>query len=469
MSLDPGESSGAVWTRWQGHVINGVFPLGRLLGSSDHSGVFLTRSAVRRPAEVAIKLVPTNRAEAELLLPRWRRAGRLIHPHLLRLWEWGGCQLEGVPHLYTIMEYADQTLAGLLQHRALSETEAREMLPPILETLVFLHGRELLQGQLKPANILVVGEQLKLASDTIRPLIGAGPQAPSVFDAPEARSGSRCAASDIWGLGVTLTEALTRRVPEGLDEPGAAAVLPPELPAAFRDTVARCLSVNSQDRPTPTQLLAWAGVPPSAPTAAAPPIADAVPTPAPTATAPIAPGALRTAPSRARLSKPRLGPVAMLAAAAAVFVLGWMVVRAFRTDRSLPHPAPPMQAAAALPSQAPAAEAAPSPRAAVPVAAIKAGSADSVLHEEIPDVPRSARRTIHGHLKVWVRVIVQPDGSVSAAAADLPGPSKYFRRLAIEAAEKWTFPTVDAPSTRLMQVRFDFSRDATTGRAIPLH
>ena len=93
----------------------------------------------------------------------------------------------------------------------------------------------------------------------------------------------------------------------------------------------------------------------------------------------------------------------------------------------------------------------------------------SALHEVIPDVPPSARRTIRGHIKVWVRVIVDQDGSVSAAVADRTGPSRYFQRLAIEAAKKWTFPPVDTPSRRLMQVRFDFSRDGTTGRAVTLH
>ena len=49
MSVEPSESMSEVWTRWQGHVINGVFPLGRYLGCSDHSGVFLTKSAAREP------------------------------------------------------------------------------------------------------------------------------------------------------------------------------------------------------------------------------------------------------------------------------------------------------------------------------------------------------------------------------------------------------------------------------------
>jgi TonB family protein len=90
------------------------------------------------------------------------------------------------------------------------------------------------------------------------------------------------------------------------------------------------------------------------------------------------------------------------------------------------------------------------------------------LHEAIPDVPLSARRTVRGHIKVWIRVIVNQDGSVFAATTDRAGSSKYFQRLALEAAEQWTFTPSDTPARRLMQVRFDFSRDGTTGHAVRL-
>jgi len=93
----------------------------------------------------------------------------------------------------------------------------------------------------------------------------------------------------------------------------------------------------------------------------------------------------------------------------------------------------------------------------------------TAVHAEIPDASPGARRTIIGHIKVWVRVIVEPDGSVYAATADRLGPSRYFQRIAIEAAKKWTFPPIDIQSRRLMQIRFDFSRDGATGHAVTLH
>jgi len=92
----------------------------------------------------------------------------------------------------------------------------------------------------------------------------------------------------------------------------------------------------------------------------------------------------------------------------------------------------------------------------------------SPLDEVIPDVPRSARETIRGTVRVSVRVIVDKDGAVLAATADDGGPSRYFERLAVEAAKKWTFTPAKSQEQRVMLVRFNFTRDGTTARASAL-
>jgi serine/threonine protein kinase len=338
---------------------------------------------------------------------------------------------------------------------------------------------------LKPANILVVGDQLKLASDTIRRVsegsLSANP--PSVYDPPEARHGSSSTAGDVWALGVSLFEALTRRPPSGLGEPREALALPADFSPAFRDVVARCLSPSPQDRPSVTELVAGGGGQSggSEPAASFQPATlilpePSTPEPAPprTAPSPVATEAARPAPSMAQSPKPRaLLPV--LVGALVILALGWTGVRVFRTHRT---PAPPsVQALGGSPSQTPGAAAPAAVEVRAPVTVVsttKPGQSDqttspSTLHEVIPEVPLGARRTIRGHIRVSVRVIVSQDGSVFAAVADRTGPSRYFQRLAIEAAEKWTFPPVNTPSRRLMQVRFDFSRDGTTGHAVTLH
>lgn len=88
-----------------------------------------------------------------------------------------------------------------------------------------------------------------------------------------------------------------------------------------------------------------------------------------------------------------------------------------------------------------------------------------MLHEEIPDVPRSARDTIHGRIKVAIRVAVDSSGSVISASLEKPGPSSYFARLATEAARKWKFAPADNQDSRKWLLSFEFTRSGVIGHA----
>ncbi|HYL71700.1 MAG TPA: protein kinase, partial [Candidatus Dormibacteraeota bacterium] len=298
-----------------GSLINGIYPLLSMLHGSDRSAVFTTEARTRGVAAAAIKIVRAAPVLTDLQLRHWRTATAQSHPHLLQLFDAGHCQLAGQQFLFVVMEYADQTLAELLLRRALTAVEAREMLPPALDALAFLHRKNLVHGQLKPANLLVVGDQLKLASDTVRP--AGEPRAcsvpPSLYDPPEGHHGRSTPAGDIWGLGVTLVEALTQNLPWP-DVRSRSTSLPPSLPPAFVDVAQRCLSHEPTARPTVAELNAeFRTVPPAPVVPAARPVAresrPAVPRESP---------------------RMRRGGVAVTAAAVtALFVLGWAAVRIF--------------------------------------------------------------------------------------------------------------------------------------------
>src|SRR5580698_686142 len=162
------EASAPFWSGWQNAVINGVYPLHRLLSGSERSAVFLSECAGQAVPQAAVKIIPIERVTLAQL-SHWKLATGLSHPHLVQLFDAGLCQLGGQPFLFVVMEYAEQTLSQVLSQRALTAEEVREMLPPTLEALAFLHGQGLVQSHLKPDNILVVNDQLKLASDGIRP------------------------------------------------------------------------------------------------------------------------------------------------------------------------------------------------------------------------------------------------------------------------------------------------------------
>src|ERR1700676_5095621 len=241
-----------IWTKWESQIINGLFPLRRFLGRSNHSVVFLTEYKAQNLAKAAIKLVPEDPADpaaAEAQLSNWKRIAALSHPHLIRTLDSGRCKLGGHPFLFVVMEYAEQTLAQILPHRDLTPDEVREMLKPTLGALAYLHHNRLVQGQLKPPNFLVVNDQLKLASDTVRAFGDPAPSIakPSVYDPPEARNGAIDGAGDVWGLGISVVEALTQTPPALHDK---SVVLPATLPPEFLSTVRRCLSPSPGDRPT---------------------------------------------------------------------------------------------------------------------------------------------------------------------------------------------------------------------------
>ena len=139
----------------------------------------------------AIKIIAADPAFTETQLSNWRTAAALSHPHLIRLLDSGRSQLKGHPFLFVVMEYAEQSLSQILPHRALTADETREMLLPTLDALVFLHHQNLVHGAIKPSNLLVVNDQLKISSDTIRPAgeLTTRVAKSSLYDPPEAKSG----------------------------------------------------------------------------------------------------------------------------------------------------------------------------------------------------------------------------------------------------------------------------------------
>jgi TonB family protein len=89
-----------------------------------------------------------------------------------------------------------------------------------------------------------------------------------------------------------------------------------------------------------------------------------------------------------------------------------------------------------------------------------------VLHEEIPTVSRGSRDTIHGRIKVTLRVTVDSLGNVVDETVEKPGPSKYFARVAANAARKWKFTPADGQKPQQWLIRFEFGRGDTTARAV---
>jgi outer membrane biosynthesis protein TonB len=454
-----------IWTKWESQVVNGIFPLRRFLGRSNHSVVFLTECRTRNLVNAAIKIIPADPARAEAQLSRWQLAAALSHPHLIRILEAGRCKLGGHSFLFVVTEYAEQNLAQILPHRALTVEEVREMLIPALDALAFLHGQNLAHGQLQPPNFLVVNDQLKLSSDTIR----------------AAREAAELAA-DMRALGATIAEALTQTRPA--PDQRTIAPLPAAVSAELAEGVRRCLSPEPGDRPTVSELRARIEPAPAAPAqslpAPEPPAAEArVPAPevpvavvtvseVPSAAAKVsARPAPAHPPAAARSPVPAAAPrraapesqarwLVPAAALGLVLLAVWAGGRVLRSHsgsvRPNADPIASQQTATPPPAQS---------------SVIAQSAVSPVVHEEIPAVSRGARDSIHGQIKVAVRVTVDRAGNVVAENLEVHGSSRYFARLASDAAKKWKFAPADNQSPREWLLQFDFSRGGVTGHADP--
>lgn len=228
---------------WVGRKIDGRFTLIDWLGGSEHSGVYLTElTEGPRTQKAAIKLIGAAGPEADSRIAAWSAAVKLAHPHLLRVFRAGRTQ--SGPHLlaYVVMQYAEEVLAQVIPERPITAGEATEMLDPLLDVLAYLHRNGFVHGRLKPANILVVDNQLKLSEDILR--IGErrrGSQPLTVYDAPETATHPAAPSADLWSLGVSLVEALTQSPPVFDRAAAGDPPIPDSIPEPLSAIAANCL------------------------------------------------------------------------------------------------------------------------------------------------------------------------------------------------------------------------------------
>ncbi|HZW95381.1 MAG TPA: TonB family protein [Candidatus Eremiobacteraceae bacterium] len=430
------------WKRWEGKLVDGKFPLQKWLGGSDHSAVFLTERGGGNRQKAAIKLIAADNLDTNDQLTRWAEGARLTHSHLIRLFGDGRCLIDGTPLLYIVMEYAEENLAEVLPLRALTPAEVSEMLQPATEALAALHRAGFAHSRIKPSNVMAVDNQLKLSADGLRRSGDpGGGQVASAYDAPEVATVGFSPASDMWSLGMTLVAVLTQNEPK---DATAQVAVSEAIPQPLRRILQKCLQIDPAQRCTVDDILKEF----SMQTVQAQPRVDATPV------EPHLPH-----------KTPRwwiVAPIIAAALLAVVWIGGKFIHR---------QPAAPASETQAVSPQS---SGAPNPQSPAPFTG-KTSSANenpvptgtgrgSVLHQVLPDVSRGAQQTITGHIKVSVKVAVDPSGNVSEAKLVSAGPSKYFALRALAAARQWKFnpPHADGKATASEWVlRFQFGRTST--------
>jgi TonB family protein len=439
---------------WVGRIIDGRFALHEWLGGSGSSGVFRTDLPQPVAKGAAIKLIAAEGARADAYLSGWAKDATLSHPHLTRVFRSGRYQFGSINMVYVVTERADEVLSQILPDRALTTDETREMLSPIIEALQYLHEKGFVHGHLKPSNILVVEDQVKLSGDNV----AAGGmrnrfEPPQMYDAPEIVSGVLTAAADVWSLGMVLVEALTQRTPGWEPASTREPYVPDGLPRTFAEIARDCLRIKPEERCTLAEI--QARLEPSKP------IAFPTAKPEKTASSSVDTGSIFSQQHEDTTDLPhsrlRLWP--LLAGLVGVLILLGIVM--MRNHSKQEGSAPATQSV-----PAPADSTNPEPPSS-PASSGLASAKGSVLHKSMPRVTTQARRTIRGTVVVSVSVAVDIRGTVTNAGFKSSGPSKYFAKTALEAARGWKFtpPRKDGQpvkSSWLLHFRFRESGDEAT-------
>ena len=370
------------WNELEGQVIDGVYPLRRLVRSEGRTAWFETETSDPRPVPATISLTEAL-TDADEVVARLEAAQHLDHPNLVSITKVGQVRVDNTLVVYALMEPIEQSLSDVLQGQALTADEGREVAEALVGGLTAIHQKGMSHGRVEAASVLATQETVKLRSDCLH-LSAAGQ------------------GDDVAGIGTTLFHAFTQR--KGLTATDAQINrIPAPFAEIIRNSFARrwnLAQVNNALKP----VLPVASAPP-------PPPPPAVPTPAPAppprAAAPVAPPPprvaaapappmarpeppaprppVKTAPIAERLTTPPIPvartvvdeeeepvkrrPIALYAAIAVVVlaILGWLFMR----PHSEPAPATAPQATTqpAAPAPAVVAEApAPKPTTAKPSA-----------------------------------------------------------------------------------------------------
>lgn len=229
-------------------MIAGRYTLEREIGRGGTGAVHLGRDEVlgRPVALKRIGMVPGAETPDQVRAEREARlAAMLNHPHVVAVYD---LVVEG-DHQWLVMEYVEgETLAERIRRLGrLEHADAASLMWQAADALAEAHAHGVVHRDVKPSNILVTGmDQAKLTdfgiaraqadpSLTQTGLVTGSP----AYLAPEVASGSTAtAASDVWSLGASLYHALAGRPPYDVGENLIGALYkivnedPPRLPDA---------------------------------------------------------------------------------------------------------------------------------------------------------------------------------------------------------------------------------------------
>jgi len=234
-------------------------------------GLVYRATQLRLTRTVALKLVTPNLARDASFRERFRRewmiAASIDHPNVIPVYEAG--EEDGV--LYIAMRWVVGTdLRRTIDASPLDPARAAHVVAQVASALDAAHERGLIHRDVKPANILMTGDDHVYLTDfgltkhasSVSGLTKSGQWVGTVdYMAPEQIEGTDVTPrTDIYSLGCVLFEALTGRTPYTRENdlaklwahvytaPPSVRQISPDVPAQFDDILQRAMAKDPGER-----------------------------------------------------------------------------------------------------------------------------------------------------------------------------------------------------------------------------
>jgi len=235
---------------------------------------------------VAIKVLPPSvlaDVEATARLKREARtAAQLYHPSIATI---HSIEQDG-DHIFIVEEFVEgESLARVIRRGGLSESEICRIARAVADALAEAHAKGIVHRDIKPDNIIVAGNRVKVLDFGIAKQVGVvgatSSETPTAFVtqqgmilgtihymSPEQALGKTIdGRADVFSLGVVLYEMATGRRPFGgetitetmtqiiRDDPAEPVSVNPGISPGMNEIIQRCLRKNAAERFTAAELV----------------------------------------------------------------------------------------------------------------------------------------------------------------------------------------------------------------------